>query len=109
MPMFDPALGVPRDPDHLADQSPVTLLMRADPTAIRRITWAIQYGPEHIEPWGSNFYRGEFLLRALRSLGIQNAAPIAALPDGQHTWQIADRHIEQTLPIHWGALARIEN
>jgi S-formylglutathione hydrolase FrmB len=109
LPMFDPALGVPRDPAHLADQSPVTLLMRADPDAIRRVAWAIQYGPEHIEPWGSNFYRGEFLLRALRSLGVRNAAPIAALPDGQHTWQIADRHIEQTLPIHWRALSRVEN
>ncbi|MEI7771257.1 MAG: alpha/beta hydrolase-fold protein [Chloroflexales bacterium] len=108
MPMFDPALGVPRDPAHLAAQNPVTLLMRADPGAIRRITWAVQYGPEHIEPWGSNFYRGEFLLRALRSLGVRNAAPIAALPDGQHTWQIADRHIEQTLPIHWGAMRNVE-
>ncbi|NNJ11791.1 esterase [Chloroflexales bacterium ZM16-3] len=104
MPMFDPALGVPRDPAHLADQSPVVLLMRADPAAIRRITWAVQYGPEHIEPWGSNFYRGEHLLRALRSLGVRNAAPIAAIPDGQHTWQTADRHIEQALPIHWQAM-----
>jgi S-formylglutathione hydrolase FrmB len=104
MPMFDPALGVPRDPAHLADQSPIVLLMRGDPQALRRLAWAIQYGPEHIEPWGSNFYRGEHLLRALRSIGVRNAAPVAALPDGRHTWQIADRHIEQTLPIHWNAM-----
>ena len=103
-PMFDPALGVPRDPAHLAEQSPVVLLMRADPAALRRITWAIQFGPEHIEPWGANFYRGEHLLRALRSLGVRNAAPSAAIPDGQHNWQTADRHIEQTLPVHWAAM-----
>lgn len=104
-PMFDAPLGRPRDMGWLAANSPVTLLLQADPAAIRRITWIIQYGPEQIEPWGSNFYRGEYLLRALHTLGVSNAAPLAALPDGQHTWRIADRHIEQTLPIHWGALA----
>lgn len=105
-PMFDAPLGRPRDPGRLADNSPVCLLMRADPAALRRITWVIQYGPEQLEPWGSNFYRGEHLLRALRALGIANAAPVAAVPDGSHTWQAADRHLEQTLPIHWAALAR---
>ncbi|NTU81643.1 MAG: esterase family protein [Chloroflexales bacterium] len=105
-PMFDAPLGRPRDPAHLAANNPICLLMRADPAAIRRITWIVQYGPEQIEPWGSNFYRGEYLLRALRSLGAENAAPVAALLDGQHTWRIADRHLEQTLPLHWEALAR---
>jgi S-formylglutathione hydrolase FrmB len=104
-PMFDAALGAPRDPDHLAANNPITLLLRADPAAIRRITWIVQYGPEQIEPWGSNFYRGEYLLRTLRALGVENAAPVAALPHGQHTWSVADGHIEATLPIHWRALA----
>jgi S-formylglutathione hydrolase FrmB len=103
-PMFDPALGRPRDRQYLAEQHPIGLILRADRAAIRRLTWIVQYGPEQIEPWGSNFYRGEHLLRALASIGIRNAAPQAALPDGQHTWQAADRHIEQTLPIHWQAL-----
>lgn len=104
--MFDPALGRPRDPDHLAANNPVCLLLRADPAAIRRLTWVVQYGPEQIEPWGSNFYRGEYLLRVLRAVGVENAAPVAAIPDAQHSWRSADRHIEQTLPIHWQALAR---
>lgn len=103
-PMFDAALGRPRDRRQIAAINPIVLLRQADPSALRRITWVIQYGPESIEPWGSNFYRGEYLLRYLHTLGIANAAPIAALPDGQHTWQIADRHIAQTLPIHWRAL-----
>ena len=103
-PMFDAPLGRPRDPAHLAEQNPIALLLRADQAALRRLAWIIQYGPEQIEPWGSNFYRGEYLLRALRTLGIENAAPVAAIPDGQHTWRIADRHIEITLPIHWRAL-----
>ncbi len=105
-PMFDPALGLPRDPEHLSANNPVCLLSRADRAALRRITWIVQYGPEQLEPWGSNFYRGEYLVRVLRSLGIENAAPVAALPDGEHTWRAADRHIEQTLPLHWQALAR---
>lgn len=106
-PMFDPALGAPRRPDALDAINPVALLLRADRAALRRLAWAVQYGPEEIEPWGSNFYRGEYLLRALGALGIANAAPLAALPDGRHTWQAADRHIEQTLPIHWRALSRL--
>jgi S-formylglutathione hydrolase FrmB len=105
-PMFDAPLGRPRDPAWLTLNNPICLLLRADPAALRRLSWIVQYGPEQIEPWGSNFYRGEYLLRALRSLGIENAAPIAALPDGEHIWRIADRHIEQTLPLHWAALAR---
>jgi S-formylglutathione hydrolase FrmB len=103
-PMFDAPLGRPRDPAHLNANNPLGLLMRADPAALRRLIWVIQYGPETIEPWGSNFYRGEYLLRALASLGISNAAPVAALAEAQHNWQSADQHIAQTLPIHWAAL-----
>lgn len=106
-PMFDAALGAPRRPAALDAINPVALLMRADRAALRRLTWVVQYGPESIEPWGSNFYRGEYLLRALGALGIANAAPLAAPPDGSHTWRAADRHIEQTLPIHWRALRRL--
>ncbi len=105
-PMFDAPLGRPRDRAHLEANHPILLLLRADPAALRRITWLVQYGPERIEPWGSNFYRGEYLLRVLASLGISNAAPVAALADGQHTWHWADRQLEATLPLHWAALAR---
>jgi S-formylglutathione hydrolase FrmB len=103
-PMFDAPLGAPRNQAHLAANHPVALLLQADRAALRRLTWVVQYGPEQIEPWGSNFYRGEYLLRALRAIGIENAAPVAALPHGQHTWAAADAHVEATLPLHWAAL-----
>ncbi|MFV9506759.1 MAG: alpha/beta hydrolase [Oscillochloridaceae bacterium umkhey_bin13] len=108
-PMFDAPLGRPRELAHLDANNPVTLLLQADRAALRRITWVIQYGPEAIEPWGSNFYRGEYLLRVLASLGIANAAPCAALSDGEHTWRCADRHFIQTMPIHWAALQHLAN
>lgn len=103
-PLFDAALGAPRDAARLHADHPITALLRADRAAIRRLTWVVQYGPETIEPWGSNFYRGEYLIRVLNALGIANAAPLAALPDGEHTWRCADRHLAETLPIHWQAL-----
>ncbi|RRR75975.1 MAG: esterase [Candidatus Viridilinea halotolerans] len=104
-PMFDAPLGRPRDQEHLSANHPVCLLMRADPTALRRMTWIIQYGPEALEPWGANFYRGEYLVRVLASLGISNAAPVTAIATAQHNWHSADQHLAQTLPLHWQALA----
>lgn len=103
-PMFDPAFGLPRDFDFITAQSPANLILHMDPAQLRRITWLIQYGPEQIEPWGSNFYRGEHFLRVLHARGGRNSLPSAVIPDGDHTWRTADRHIEQTLPLHWEAL-----
>jgi S-formylglutathione hydrolase FrmB len=105
-PMFDPALGAPRHIARIHADHPITALLRADRAAIRRLTWIVQYGPEAIEPWGSNFYRGEYLIRVLHALGISNAARIAALPNGEHTWRCADQHLADTLPIHWQALSQ---
>jgi S-formylglutathione hydrolase FrmB len=105
-PMFNAALGAPRDHARLHSDHPITALLRADRNALRRLTWIVQYGPESLEPWGSNFYRGEYLIRVLNALGITNAAPIAALPDGEHTWRCADQHLTATLPIHWRALSQ---
>jgi hypothetical protein len=103
-PMFDPALGVPRDMDFITANSAINRLIRADPAQIRRLAWFIQYGPEAIEPWGSNFYRGEHLLRALSYRGAHNRLTSPVMVDGDHSWRTADRHIEQTLPLHWAAL-----
>lgn len=103
-PMFDPALGVPRDMDFITANSAINRLIRADPAQIRRLAWFIQYGPEAIEPWGSNFYRGEHLLRALSYRGAHNCLTSPVMVDGDHSWRTADRHIEQTLPLHWAAL-----
>jgi hypothetical protein len=105
-PMFGPAWGDPRDLRFIAANSPANLILRGDAAALKSITWMLQYGPQSREPWSSNFYRGEHMLRCLRRRGLQNALPIAALPDGEHTWHIADRHIGEALPIHWSALSR---
>lgn len=104
-PLFDPVFGVPRDMDFITENNPVNLVMQADPAHLRALTWCIQYGPEQCEPRGANFYRGEHLLQALRRQGVRNSLPSPVLPDGQHTWATADRHIRQTLPLHWAALS----
>ncbi len=104
-PMFDPAFGLPRDLDYITAYSPISAMMQADRNALRALTWLIQYGPEQIEPWGSNFYRGEHLLRAMQALGISNAVPGPVI-DGRHAWQHADQHLALTLPHHWAAMER---
>jgi S-formylglutathione hydrolase FrmB len=105
-PLFDAALDRPRNWQQIAADHPIPALLRADRAALRAITWMVQYGPESIEPWGSNFYRGEYLLRVLQALGIQHALPVAALPHGEHTWRCADQHLTETLPLHWQAVRR---
>lgn len=104
-PVFDVAFGKERNLQHVTANSPANLIYGADPAALARITWLIQYGPEHVEPWGSNYYRGEHLLAALRERGIANALGEATLHDGDHTWRTADRHMAFSLPIHWQVLS----
>jgi hypothetical protein len=65
----------------------------------------LQYGPESGEPWSSNYYRGEHMLRCLQHRGLANALAVAARPDGDHTWRTADRHIAEALPIHWRSIS----
>jgi S-formylglutathione hydrolase FrmB len=103
-PVFDPAFGRERDLAHLTANSPVNLVLHGDPATLQRLTWMIQYGPEHLEPWGSNFYRGRHLVAALKQRGIANALIDGVLPDGDHSWRTAERHLALTLPIHWSIL-----
>ena len=103
-PIFAPAWNEPRDYDFIATNNPANLILGADLRALRRIRWMVQYGPESGEPWSSNFYRGEHLLGCLRSRGIDSALSPAALPDGDHSWRTADRHMGRALPLHWEAL-----
>lgn len=103
-PIFDPAFGHERDLAHATANSPANLIGQAERNALQAITWMIQYGPERIEPWGSNYYRGEHLRAALARQGIANALPDAVIEDGEHSWRTADRHLAQTLPIHWQQL-----
>ena len=103
-PLFEPAFGRRRNIAHATANSPVNLILRANRAALEQITWMVQYGPRHIEPFGSNFFRGEQLVEALRRRGIANALGEAVLADGNHSWRTADRHMATTLPIHWRAL-----
>jgi S-formylglutathione hydrolase FrmB len=104
-PLFDPAFGRSRNLQHATANSPANLVLKGDNQALRAITWMVQYGPEQIEPWGSNFYRGEHLIAALRKRNAHNALASPVLADGDHTWHTADRHMAMTLPIHWQRLA----
>lgn len=99
-PMFDPAYGVPRNMPFIASSSASNLIMRGDREALSRVTWMISYGPRQLEPWHSNFYRGEHLVRCLRARGLENALPHSAFPGGDHTWQTADQFMAHTLPLH---------
>ncbi len=103
--IFQPAFGRELDLRHIAANSPANLILRADPAQLRRTTWMIQYGPKEIEPWGSNFYRGEHLVAALERRGIANDVTETVLWDGDHTWRTAHRHMAATLPIHWRVLS----
>ena len=99
-PMFDPAYGVPRNLRFIAEISASNLIMRGNPVALSQVTWMISYGPERLEPWHANFYRGEHLVRCLRDRGLDNALPRAAFPGGDHTWRTADEFMALTLPLH---------
>jgi S-formylglutathione hydrolase FrmB len=103
-PIFDSAFGRPRDLGHVAANNAASLVQHGDAEKLRRITWMIQYGPEAIEPQGSNFYRGEHLVAALERRGLANALDHAVLHDGDHSWRTADLHMAQVLPLHWQAL-----
>lgn len=99
-PMFDPAYDLPRNLSFIAEVSASNLIMRGDADALRRVTWMISYGPEQLEPWHANFYRGEHLVRCLRARGIENALPRSAFAGGNHTWRTADEFMALTLPLH---------
>jgi dienelactone hydrolase len=103
-PIFDAAYDVPRNTRFIAANNPANLILRGDPAALGRVTWMIGYGPEHREPWHSNFYRGDHLVQCLAARGLPNALPHSSFPDGDHTWRTADAFMELALPLHDRAL-----
>lgn len=104
-PMFDAAWDVPRNTRFVAHNSASNLILRGDAAALGRVTWMIGYGPEHREPWHSNFYRGEHLVACLAARGISNALPHEQFPNGEHTWRTADAFVELALPIQYRVLS----
>ena len=103
-PIFDAAYGVPRDLRFVAQNSASNRILRGEQAALGQVTWIIGYGPERGEPWHSNFYRGEHLVRCLENRGLRNALPHERFPDGDHTWRTADAFAELALPLHERAL-----
>jgi enterochelin esterase-like enzyme len=100
--MFGPAFGRPPDPKFLVRNSPANLLWTTDRSALADVQWSIRSGPESAEPWQSNFYRAQHVLRILKVRRLENAVP-AVLNRAKHNWSWADHHMEGTLPLHWQA------
>jgi S-formylglutathione hydrolase FrmB len=102
-PLFDPALGVPRDIAFAAANNAPNLLCQATPAQAQSLAWFIQYGPESAEPNNSNYYRGAALVQQLAGKGVTNGFSDPVLPGGHH-WSTADEHLRQVLPLHWQVL-----
>jgi S-formylglutathione hydrolase FrmB len=96
--LFDADYGVPRDQTFAAQNNPLTLL-RMDGVHAQRLQWLIEYGPQAAEP-NVNYFRGVRLDELLVEVGATNRLG-GALPDGSHTWEMADEHMRRTLPLHW--------
>ena len=102
-PLFNPHFGLPRDYNYGAANNPANLIIRGDKTELARLTWFIQSGPQSAEPGEANYYRAQHLLKALAGHAITNAVT-TVLENGVHNWATADRHLGQTLPLHWQKL-----
>ena len=96
--LFDADYGVPRDHEFAARNNPLTLL-RMDGVHAQRLQWLIEYGPKAAEP-NVNYFRGVRLDELLAEAGATNQLG-GALPNGIHTWEMADDHMRRTLPLHW--------
>lgn len=102
-PMLAPAFGTPRDMAFVAANSPANLLWRADRAALAAVQWLVQSGPETAEPWQSNYFRTQHIIEILRARKLANGIE-AVLSGAKHSWLWADRHMSQTLPLHWQAM-----
>ena len=98
--VWEPAFGRPRDLRYAAENNAANLLLHADAATIGNTTWMVHYGPENVEPWGSNFYRGEHIMDILARRGVHNAVGNPVIAHSTHSWANADMHMRQTLPIH---------
>ncbi len=101
-PMFDPAFGSPRDLEYVAANSPANLIAQNESSAAD-VQWLIQSGPEAAEPWQSNYFRAQHLIELLNSRKARNGIE-TVLKGARHSWHWADKHMEATLPLHWGAM-----
>ncbi len=103
-PMFAPAFGSERDLGFVTANSPANLMWRGDRAALREVQWLIRSGPQSGEPWQSNYYRNQHLIEIMRERGIENGLnPV--FTRATHNWYWADRHVGETLPLHWAAFS----
>lgn len=106
MSMFDPIFGRPRDLAYGVEHNAANLVLR-EPEALKHILWMLRYGPERLEPMGSNYYRGLYLRNLAQQQGltlVDEDRLSSVIEDGVHNWATADRHLSETLPLHWDAL-----
>lgn len=102
-PMFAPAFGLERDMEFIAANSPANLIWRGDQAALKGIQWLIRSGPESGEPWQSNYFRNQHVVSIMNDRGIQNGLD-PVFKNAVHSWLWADRHMTETLPMHWAAM-----
>ncbi len=96
--LFDANFGLPRDQVFAAEHNPPNLL-RQNGHHAADLQWLVEFGPEHAEP-NVNYFRGVRLIELLHEHGIVNELG-GPLPDGAHTWKMADDHMRRALPLHW--------
>lgn len=102
-PMFAPAFGQERDLEFVAANSPANLIWRGDQSALKDVQWLIRSGPESGEPWQSNYFRNQHLVGIMQERGIENGLD-PVFHGAVHSWHWADRHVKETLPLHWAAM-----
>ena len=103
-PMFAAPFGFPRDLDFVAANNPSNLMWRGERSALTDVQWLIRSGPESAEPWQSNFYRAQHLIGIMRSRKLPNGIR-DVFSGARHNWLWADRHLEDTLPLHYSAIS----
>jgi len=101
--MFAAPFGIPRDFDYMAEHSPANLIWRGERSELAGVQWLIRSGPQSAEPWQSNYYRAQHLIGIMRARRLENGIP-AVFVGARHNWHWADRHLEETLPLHYAAL-----
>jgi esterase/lipase superfamily enzyme len=102
-PMFAPAFDRPADLTFVAANNPSNLIWNGDRSKLADVQWMVRSGPESAEPWQSNYYRAQHLIKILKSRKLPNEVP-SVLKGARHSWHWADTHLRGTLPLHWQVL-----
>lgn len=106
-PMFAPAFGLERDLDFVAANSPANLMWLGDQSTLKDVQWLIRSGPESGEPWQSNYFRNQHIVKIMQDRGIENGLD-PVFKNAVHSWLWADRHMTETLPLHWAAMGQVD-